>query len=198
MQVWLVQPARVRPSCLAWLTEEERAKIARHATPELQAEYFATRVLSRWALSQTNPARLPHEWVFERTEEGKPFVPGGPHFNLSNHPGLVGCVVANDPVGLDIEILSREVNPRALADSEKAELAALPELERSVRAVELWSLKEAYLKARGDGIAVKLRTVVARDIADWTLQSRRFGRYVVAVAARSSTPLTLTELPELS
>lgn len=147
-----------------WLTPDERAKSERMATPRLKDEFVATRALCRWALSQSAPIVRPEEWRFERTEAGRPVVVGpraAPSFNLSHAGGLVVCAVSSYPVGVDVEPCSRGEELLATATkmfspAENAALTALPETRRSRRAVELWTTKEAYLKARGEGISVRL------------------------------------------
>jgi 4'-phosphopantetheinyl transferase len=49
------------------------------------------------------------------------------------------------------------VAPKALSASELADLEARPVAERRTRLLEYWTLKEAYLKARGTGLAVSMR-----------------------------------------
>lgn len=80
-------------------------------------------------------------------------------FNASNTRGMVACAVARDTlVGLDVEQLQAELAPGLLdyccTRSELAELSPLPEPERCRAFYRLWTLKEAYLKARGIGLQV--------------------------------------------
>lgn len=147
----------------AWLSAEEREKSERMATPRLKDEFVATRALCRWVLSKNEPAVRPEDWRFDRTEAGRPFVVGrsAPSFNLSHAGGLVVCALSSSPVGVDVEALSRGVElvgtaTRMFSPAENAALMALPENERPRRAVELWTTKEAYVKARGEGISVRL------------------------------------------
>jgi 4'-phosphopantetheinyl transferase len=46
--------------------------------------------------------------------------------------------------------------PRFFAPAEAAALASLPASEQQVRFYEYWTVKEAYLKARGLGLALPL------------------------------------------
>jgi 4'-phosphopantetheinyl transferase len=145
-----------------WLAPDEQRKQGRFATKHLKREYLVTRALSRWALSQYTVDIAPAEWIFERTDAGRPIVVGpceAPSFNLSNAGGLVVCAVSSYPIGIDVEPSSRgeEILANAtklFSDRENANLRSLPEKERATDAVELWTLKEAYLKARGEGISV--------------------------------------------
>jgi 4'-phosphopantetheinyl transferase len=85
-------------------------------------------------------------------------------FNLSHTHGLVACAVAHDAqVGVDVECVERATASRAIAERyfsapELAQLDACPEERRSSHFIELWTLKEAYLKAVGSGLAHPLDT----------------------------------------
>jgi 4'-phosphopantetheinyl transferase len=117
-------------------------------------------VLSRYGTSR------PADWRFTRNAHGRPELdpPGHLRFNLSNSPGLVGCAVALHEVGLDLEPHARaeailRLAGRVFSDEERRALAALPESARAGRALSLWTLKEAYLKARGTGISLPLQEI---------------------------------------
>lgn len=149
---------------VAWLSPDEVAKGDHMATPRLKDEWVATRALCRWVLSQCEPAVAPSEWRFERTEAGRPFVASPravPSFNLSHAGGLVVCAVSPHPVGVDVEPCSRGdelvgTAAKMFSAAENAALMALAPEQRARRAVELWTTKEAYVKARGEGISVRL------------------------------------------
>ena len=86
-------------------------------------------------------------------------MPGLPplRFNLSHTTGLVACAVAlSDDVGIDIE-WNRRPAPIAVArrfftDAEAAAILSLPSSERDERFFLYWTLKEAYVKAKGVGL----------------------------------------------
>ncbi len=93
---------------------------------------------------------------------GKPYLEGGgdavPQFSYS-HSGpfvLIGVDPAR-PVGVDIEQLKKapfDVCRRFCTPAEREYVG-----EDSVRFFELWTLKEAYLKATGDGLSGGLLSV---------------------------------------
>lgn len=78
-------------------------------------------------------------------------------FNLSHTRGLVAVVTARAPCGVDVEGLPeldhRDLVDAVLAPGERAELLALPAAEQRARFLEIWTLKEAYLKGIGLGLA---------------------------------------------
>lgn len=216
--VALLETARVSEPELArlhaLLPPEERAAAERMADART---HVCARAHVRRCLSHERPAVPETAWTFSRTEAGKPFVTGPTAFappldlSLSHTDGLVVCAVASAPVGVDAEPLARapeilETVLRAFAPPEVAALLALAPAERERRAVELWTVKEAYLKALGTGIARHLdRLVVRRDGRSgdpeglWRLEeteelcvrTRAFGdRWVVATAAGPRASIT--------
>lgn len=91
-------------------------------------------------------------------------------FNLSHTQGLVGVVLAAAPCGIDVESLGtvdyRRLVDMVLARAERAELLALPEAERRERFLEIWTLKEAYLKGIGLGLSHPLDAVTFTGFSD--------------------------------
>jgi 4'-phosphopantetheinyl transferase len=115
------------------------------------------RVLCRYA-----PEIEPAQWRFESSAEGRPalappFDRTGLHFNIAHTEGLVAMAVCRGArVGVDVEKLGRA--PLALVDRyfstvEAAQLRGLPPEAQPRRFVQIWTLKEAYLKAVGIGLA---------------------------------------------
>ena len=155
--------------CDAVISEEERASVRRFVHEANERERLVARALVRTALAgyrNVAPASL----RFSVWSWGKPeiFPPCDLQFNLAHHPTLVVCAVSDGrAVGIDVEPLSRhpqisEVADRVFAPSELAELAALDDSRRADRLVSLWTLKEAYIKARGMGLSLPLRELALR------------------------------------
>src|SRR5204862_4842089 len=83
------------------------------------------------------------------------------YFSLSHTRGLAACAIGVDlELGLDVEDTTRgapvEVANRWFAPEELAELNALAPAEQSDRFFVYWTLKEAYIKARGLGLTLPL------------------------------------------
>src|SRR5262249_25378733 len=155
IHLWIARPARVDASRFrAWLSPEEAARCARFRFEEHRHEYLVTRGLVRTALSAYRDVE-PAAWVFRSNEYGRPEItpPCGLSFNLSTSLALVVCAVAEDRVlGVDVEPLARakeilEVRDTVFTAKERAGLT--PD-----RAVSFWTLKEAYMKARGMGMSL--------------------------------------------
>lgn len=124
--------------------------------------YGAARTFLRQTLSLHAPLP-PSAWQFNTNPYGKPFItnPGYEwlQFNLSHTPGLVACAVSEGQViGVDVERLHPLDDLEALCSSvfapleTQAVLAACTQHEREQRFFTYWTLKEAYIKARGLGI----------------------------------------------
>jgi 4'-phosphopantetheinyl transferase len=187
----LTRPAR-RRRALDLLGEEERARIARFRFACDRDVALASRALQRRALSACAPVP-PSHWRFlgrGRPRIAYPTIKPALEWNVANTRGLVACAVTVDrALGIDVERVPREavrsLVETHLAASERAQLEALPASERPRRFVELWTLKEAYLKARGLGLSIGLDLIacdptrsppelaldpeVADDASNWQL-----------------------------
>jgi len=96
-----------------------------------------------------------------RSERGKPGFAHGPHFNLSHCAGHVVAVVGDSPLGVDIEA-SRPIEVedfrRALRSEEYERLKVASHPGHAF--LELWTRKEAVLKALGCGLGLEPDKVV--------------------------------------
>jgi len=128
-------------------------------------------------------------------------------FSLSHTTGMVACAVtAGVDVGVDVECVDRHVEmadiaARFFAPAEAAHLRQLdPEVQRN-RFFDLWTLKEALVKALGTGMATSLAALAFTVGADGNIRldapevetnAWQFGlfapapRYRLAVAVRRS------------
>lgn len=193
------------------LSDEERAQYRRFHFAHDARDYAAAHALLRHSLSLTG-GRTPAEWQFEKTPAGKPFLIGEradrASFGLSHTRGMVACAVTSGAeVGVDVECVDREVDAggiasRFFAPPEAAQLMDLKGDARRDRFFDLWTLKEALVKALGTGMAMSLnrlafdvgadgaiRLDAPADVAPQTWQFGLFApgpRHRLAVAARRS------------
>ena len=86
-------------------------------------------------------------------------------FNLSHTDGLVACAVTREtPTSAWTSNVptaspdSRDIASRYFSAAELTQLDACPEDQRAARFIELWTLKEAYVKAIGRGLGHPLNT----------------------------------------
>lgn len=173
-EVVYVRPARLfselsRTDCLAVLSETERERAGRFVLPQAADLFVAAHVLARCVIAQQLGCS-PHELTFRLTERGRPELAGdaassGLRFNLAHTDGLVVCGLAfRAAIGVDVERVNRRVDRLRLAARvcSKPELAGLQALAGAAqrrRFAELWTLKEAYVKATGLGLPGSLRQV---------------------------------------
>lgn len=139
------------------LDEGERARWQRLVQPADRAAFAAAHSLLRRELSKCEPGVPPEAWRFEVTPRGKPYLPGSRwRFNLSHCRELVAVAIAEArEVGVDVEAIDArhatdDVARRVYGPRELAELEAAP--DRVTRFFERWTLKEAWVKATGEGI----------------------------------------------
>ncbi len=147
-----------------WL---EGSELARYQRLQLAAHRHRF-LLGRWLLRTTLSRYLavqPGQWQFSENEYGKPAITGidtDLRFNLS-HSGdwIVLALATRAEIGVDIENNRRQRRFAALGERHFAapELDALRQrsgAQQQQLFYELWTLKEACLKARGSGLLLPL------------------------------------------
>jgi 4'-phosphopantetheinyl transferase len=151
--------ARAEAQARELLSPGELQRCDRFRFAHDRRDYAAAHALLRSALTAHEGAP-PSSWVFEAHAGGKPFLAAGQspvEFNLAHTTGLVACAVTKaGRVGVDAESYVRAVNASELAErfsaQEIAGLRGLAGREHHRRFIELWTLKEAYVKAIGLGL----------------------------------------------
>ncbi|MDQ6911445.1 MAG: 4'-phosphopantetheinyl transferase superfamily protein [Verrucomicrobiota bacterium] len=185
------------------MTEEEKAR--RFVREEDAHDYIIARALLRLGLSRCFPVEPAH-WQFARNERGKPFVISPRNlppfqFSLSHTRGLVALLVSfATHAGIDVEQMERTNDLKLVAQRvcSKRELEWLDQLTNEKwqeRFFQLWTLKEAYAKARGLGLGLPLQNisfeidpqgrVTADDEGDWQFHLERVApNHMLAGAVR--------------
>lgn len=106
--------------------------------------------------------------LLTRTPAGKPLLRDNPdhlQFNLSHSHGLIACAVSyGQQIGLDIDFWRRRNRYLAIAQryfhpSEFQQLQQLSGTAQQQYFYRLWTLKEAWLKAEGSGLAGGLQAL---------------------------------------
>jgi 4'-phosphopantetheinyl transferase len=170
VDLWAVGPPPLTPAdhgrLLTLLTPEEAARGARFVRARDRESFAVTRALVRTVLSRYGPT-APRDWRFVTNAHDCPFVvdaqAGEPplRFNVSHTEGLIVLAVARGHrIGVDVEAVDREVldelPERHFAPDEVRDLRALPPGDQPRVFFDYWTLKEAYIKARGLGLALPL------------------------------------------
>ena len=160
--------AELRGNCLDWLTELELARYQRYQFDRHRKQLLLGRILIRSVLSQYDQSIEPASWRFSQNDYGKPAIHSEQQrlplfFNLSHSDDkLVLAVASFENIGVDIEHCGKQrrigkISGRYFSAREATELLAVPEQSRLQRFYELWTLKEAYIKACGEGLAISLQ-----------------------------------------
>jgi 4'-phosphopantetheinyl transferase len=138
----------------------ELARADRYHFSSDRNTFTGAHALARTMLS--NATGLPTAtWRYVTGEFGKPALAvhcarAGLRFSISHTRGLVACAIARVEVGVDVEASDRQTD-LDIADSvlapEEAQVvkSALPE-ERACMFFRFWTLKEAFIKATGEGL----------------------------------------------
>ena len=158
------------------LSSDERRRNARFQRLADRNRDLLARALLRCTLAKYLQ-QSPKDLVFGRGAHGKPMLEGGDQpltgavdglaspltlqFNLSHAGDWVVLAVSDALVGIDIESSQRRNDVMAIADryfygDEITELRSYPESQQRDRFFDYWTLKEAFMKARGEGIALGL------------------------------------------
>ena len=190
----------------ATLSSDEKIRAARFHFPRDRDSFIAARGILRQLLAgyaHIPPAKL----NFATGPQGKPYLPAqnAPApitFNLSHSHGLALYAFAvGRELGIDLEFIrpdisGEEIATRYFAPEEVAELLALPAEQRPEAFFLCWTRKEAYIKARGEGLQIPLTTfhvsltpgqpelLSSPDASRWTLRALTPGAgYAAALVA---------------
>jgi 4'-phosphopantetheinyl transferase len=160
----ILEDATERVRAVACLSSQELQHAATFGLPAVRDQFLAARVLARVALSSylgTGPQRI----EFVAGAAGKPEI-GAPRtepalrFNLSHTRGLTACAVTTiGDIGVDVEeahAVPLDVAQTLFAPPEIEALRALARSDRQEATAVTWTLKEAFVKARGDGLSLPL------------------------------------------
>jgi 4'-phosphopantetheinyl transferase len=174
------------------LTPEERLKSLRFRFPHDRDSYIIVHGLLRQLLGEYLDVP-PVSVSIGYNAYGKPYLTGDPgrmFFNLSHSAGV--SVLAFDPaneIGVDVEQIRknfeyRPIVDRFFSDDDKRYLDS-PGKEPVLRFYEIWTRKEALLKAFGTGITENLDiNVFSLKDPGFSLTTMRYTRdYVISVAA---------------
>jgi 4'-phosphopantetheinyl transferase len=152
----------------ATLSSDEKARATRFSYQADRNVYVATRGVLREVLGRYIH-RSPAELEFDYSPRGKPFLRRGSlelpvDFNVSHSHGvaLLGFAVGRQ-LGIDVELVrpnraNDDVAERYFSPREVAELRALPLSLRVEGFFRCWTRKEAYIKARGEGLRIPLES----------------------------------------
>jgi 4'-phosphopantetheinyl transferase len=216
VHVWeasLDRPREVVQGFRTLLTAGERERADRFRFERDRDRYVVGRGQLRSLLAAYQGVR-PTELRFEYGEFEKPALAGADlHFNLAHSGDVVLFAFTRaGEVGVDVELEATRPRDERLAErffspAEVATFRSLPRSERPRAFLRCWTRKEAFLKARGDGLQLALDTFdvslapgqpVAVMRTEWSrteptewslsdLSDERAG-YIAAIAIRTAAP----------
>ncbi|CAO3432556.1 4'-phosphopantetheinyl transferase family protein [Azospirillum argentinense] len=157
------------------LSDTERMKAAQYVNELARAQFLAGRLLLRFAVFSEFSDKAAAlgvnswRWTTGARADGKPVISGadvpvGLSFNLSHSRHIVACAVAKGrEVGIDVEhekcLDFEELVELWCSPAEAASIGTYCGKARLERFYTLWTLKEAYLKARGVGLIYPIKDV---------------------------------------
>lgn len=203
-----------RSSLLPLLSAAEHVRHQRYLQQDDRDRYLGGRALVKLAVAKmcgVSPGKI----SISTTATGKPFVliPGKnipvPAISISHAGDLVVVALQYTAVlGVDVELFNHDVNLDDLmsvvcSEEEIAEINLSPHKDRAKKFYEIWVLKEAYLKATGEGLSADARRLVfSVDAAsrvsllrrpdndnggEWDFALRQHdGQHLIALASRKA------------
>ena len=168
--VWIARVPEFReelPALEALLDPREVERAGRFRFPEDRARFVVGRGLLRHALRRYAP-QIPATLEIAYSNLGRPFIPAeheAPRFSISHTRDLVTLAFADvAQVGVDVEFIQAPVDlldlaERILSEDDFRTFQTFPPVERQLAFFRAWTRKEAYLKARGEGIGTGLQDV---------------------------------------
>ena len=165
LQLWLcdLDDPRVLPDCdESVLAADEWQRADRFRLDRQRQLFLRRRALRRFLLGQFLGIP-PQSLCFEETSLGKPqLAPSSPahcEFSASHSENVFAmAIAAEDEIGVDVEMLRPDWNLEPVAAMyldrrQIAQLETIPALDRQKQILRFWSLREAFAKASGRGIA---------------------------------------------
>ncbi len=177
---------------LPQISPERRARIAQMRFPRKKTISLVTELLMRNEISKaTGIDRAAVEFLYG--EHGKPLLKGGGYFFSVSHSGdFVAFAGADSPVGVDIQIVGRadyRVAERFFTKEEYAAIRGASSPEREF--FRIWTLKEAYVKMLGTGMAAPFGSfsVLTDEFAGMS-RSQDLGEYILSVFVQNKEGIT--------
>ena len=204
----------------ATLSVEELRRAERFRFPELSMRYRTGRYMLRRVLANKTGCSA-RDIDFVVGEKGKPRMPNGPAFNLSDSRSVVLIgLAAGGNLGVDVEhvVASRDldgISHRYFSEEERSELERLPDAARTRGFYRVWTRKEALMKGLGLGLALPLNSFAVSAAEDsgnsllrgngifgpasWYVQSIVVGQDCEAAFAWSQRPssVEIRHFPEI-
>jgi 4'-phosphopantetheinyl transferase len=158
-----VAEPKQRSMLMALLSDDERHRLEQFRFERDRHLFLIAHALVRITLSRHENVE-PQAWRFRTGSYGRPEIAeprSRLRFNISRRQGLAACAVILDrDIGIDVEYVSKDfpadVAERFFSPKERSSLLGASIEARPGLFLEYWTLKEAYIKARGLGLSLPL------------------------------------------
>ncbi len=151
--IWLTSPEATAPRLpAAWLIRVAARPANLPERSALRRETARRTLAGQFGLT-------PELVAIEHDPRGRPFLahPAGTglHISLATRAGIVAVALAQRPIGIDVEGIDAVSEPplTVLHREEREALQALRPAARPLAFAQIWSAKEAYVKALGTGLS---------------------------------------------
>lgn len=143
--------------CINILSCEESNKLLNLRVQKSKWEFVISRLALKILLSKYTGINV-YNIDLSYNKYGKPFIKNNPlYFNLSHSNKKTVIVFCNEEVGVDLEYIIKEITindiaPLVLSSREQNMLLGVTGLSKIRKFFEIWTKKEALLKAMGVGL----------------------------------------------
>lgn len=146
---------------LEFVSKEKRKRLSRFVRKDDFIRSLASDLLVRVLI--VNRLNLSNKEIrFTLNDFGKPYLDGGRiEFNVSHSGEWVVAAVSQFPVGIDVEQIQPvklDIARRFFSEQEYSDLLAKKGEEQNHYFFDLWTLKESYVKACGQGLSIPLNS----------------------------------------
>lgn len=158
------------------MSADESTRAARFVFEKDRRHFIAAHVALRQIVARYT-GEPPSAIEIGIAEHGKPYLTAHPELRLNlSHSGEYALLAITDgrDVGVDIERMrgqrpTRDIAERFFAPAEVQALLAEPVERQTAAFFAIWSRKESYIKARGEGLGIPLHSFVVSVGTEATL-----------------------------
>jgi len=163
IHLWLANLDTFICPTISVLSPDETSRAQRFKFTLHQNRFTTARTLLRHILAQYLQ-QTPQSLQFAYTNHGKPYLPHASiYFNLSHtNQWALYAVGLEEKLGVDIEHITadrahQDIATRFFSDYENQLLKKIPAPERQAAFFKIWTCKEAFIKAIGEGLSFPLK-----------------------------------------
>lgn len=171
------------------ISEKRRQKIRRAIKESAVLLNIGAEVILSYALSLALPVE------YKKRENGKPYLEGQKHFNISHSGDFVLCAVSDCEIGADIEKIERmreNTFKRIFSPTEKMHYENEHKGSKDYLC-KVWTRKESILKMTGEGLRHDLREICT-ETDGYFVKSFDFDGYIISVCTEKEQEIKITEI----